>query len=57
MQIAVSPEKVGEIAVRETLNKKLVIVPGTVSKIMAFFVRALPRRFIVAIYNRAGKKK
>jgi len=57
MRMAISPEKVGEIAVRETLNKKLVIVPGTISKIMAFFVRALPRRFIVAIYNRAGKKK
>ena len=57
MQMAISPEKVGEIAVRETLNKKLVIVPGTVSKIMAFLIRALPRRFVVAIYNRAGKKK
>jgi uncharacterized protein len=56
MQMAVSPEKVGEIAVRETLNKKLVIVPGAVSKFMAFLVRALPRRWIVAIYNRAGKK-
>jgi short-subunit dehydrogenase len=56
MQMAVSPEKVGEIAVRETLNKKLVIVPGGVSKFMAFLVRALPRRWIVAIYNRAGKK-
>jgi uncharacterized protein len=56
MQMAVSPERVGEIAVRETLNRKLVIVPGTLSKIMAFLIRVLPRRFIVAIYNKAGKK-
>jgi len=42
--------------VRETLNKKLVIVPGALSKFMAFLVRALPRRFIVSIYNKAGKK-
>ena len=56
MQMAVSPEKVGEIAVRETLNRKLVIVPGALPKFMAFLVRALPRRLVVAIYNKAGKK-
>jgi len=56
MQMAISPEKVGEIAVRETLNKKLVIVPGTMSKIMAFFIRLLPRRLVVAIYNKVGSK-
>lgn len=56
MQMAVSPEKVGEVAVRETLNKKLVIVPGGLSKFMAFLIRVLPRRLIVAIYDRAGRK-
>jgi uncharacterized protein len=56
MKMAVPPEKVGEIAVRETLNKKLVIVPGTLSKFMAFLIRALPRRLIVSIYNKAGNK-
>ncbi len=56
MKMAVSPERVGEIAVRETLNKKLVIVPGTLSKFMAFLIRFLPRRWIVSIYNKAGKK-
>lgn len=53
-QMAVSPKRVGEIAVRETFNKKLVIVPGTVSKIMAFFIRVLPRRWVVALYDRVG---
>jgi short-subunit dehydrogenase len=56
MQMAVPPERVGEIAVRETLNRKLVIVPGGLSKFMAFLVRVLPRRLIVSIYNKAGKK-
>jgi uncharacterized protein len=56
MQMAVSPERVGEIAVRETLNKKLVIVPGGLSKLMSVFVRVLPRRWVVAIYDRAGRK-
>ena len=53
-QMAVSPKRVGEIAVRETFNKKLVIVPGTVSKIMAFVIRVLPRRWVVALYDRVG---
>src|SRR5450432_880636 len=55
--MAVPPEKVGEIAVRETLDHKLVIVPGTVSKITAFLIRILPRQMIVNIYGKAGDKK
>ena len=57
MQMAVSPERVGEIAVRRTLKKKLVIVPGTLAKMMSVLVRMLPRRMIVSIYNKAGNKK
>ncbi|MCW3091991.1 MAG: hypothetical protein JWP81_3060 [Ferruginibacter sp.] len=56
MKMAVSPERVGEIAVRETLNKKLIIVPGSLAKISAFFIRLLPRRWIVALYGRVGDK-
>jgi uncharacterized protein len=56
MQMAVSPERVGEIAVRETLNKKFIIVPGGLSKLMAFLIRALPRSLIVSIYNKEGEK-
>jgi short-subunit dehydrogenase len=55
MQMAVDPERVGEIAVRETLNGKLIIIPGTLSKIMAAVIRLLPRRFIVSIYDKLGK--
>jgi short-subunit dehydrogenase len=55
--MAVPPEKVGEIAVRETLDHRMVIVPGTVSKITAFLIRVLPRQMIVNIYGKAGDKK
>ena len=54
MKMAVSPERVGEIAVKETLNKKMIIVPGTLAKIMATLIRLLPRRWIVSIYNKVG---
>ena len=57
MRMAVPPLQVGEVAIRETLNRKLVIIPGTLSKVMAFLVRVLPRRLVVAIYNKAGHRK
>ncbi|MEJ7589064.1 MAG: SDR family NAD(P)-dependent oxidoreductase [Ferruginibacter sp.] len=56
MKMAVSPERVGEIAVRETLNKKLIIVPGSLAKIAAALIRILPRRLVVAFYGKAGEK-
>jgi uncharacterized protein len=55
--MAVPPEKVGEVAVRETLNRRLVIVPGTVSKLTSTVIRFLPRKWIVSIYGKAGEKK
>ena len=56
MKMAVAPAKVGEIAVRETLNGKLIIVPGTGAKLMSIVIRALPRRLITKIYNGVGKQ-
>jgi len=53
-QMAVSPKRVGEIAVRQTLNNKLVIIPGNLNKVIAFVVRILPRRWITAIYSKLG---
>jgi short-subunit dehydrogenase len=55
-QMAVSPERVGEITVRKTLRGRLIIIPGTFSKISAAVVRILPRRVVTAFYNRVGKK-
>jgi len=54
-KIAVTPERVGEIAVRRTLRKRMIIVPGTLAKLISIFLRAVPKRFITAIY--AGIKK
>jgi len=56
VQMAVDPKQVGEIAVRETLNKKLIIIPGTLAKIMAVVIRLFPRRLVVFLYARLGKK-
>ncbi len=55
MRMAVDPGKVGEIAVRETLNGKLIIVPGTAAKLMSIIIRAMPRRLAVKLYNSVGK--
>ena len=56
MAMEVPPEKVGEVAVRETLKGKLIIVPGSLAKFSAFIVRLLPRRMMTNIYGNAGKK-
>jgi uncharacterized protein len=53
----VPPKKVGEIAVRETLKGKLIIVPGFLAKISAVAIRLLPRRMIVALYDRTARKR
>jgi short-subunit dehydrogenase len=55
--MAVSPEKVGEIAVRKTLHKKMIIVPGFVSSVASGLIRILPRRWITALYSGVGKDK
>ena len=52
-QMAVPPEEVGEIAVKGTLEKKLIIIPGTLAKLSAAVIRILPRRWITGIYGLA----
>ena len=56
MKMAVKPEKVGEIAVRRTLERDLLIIPGTLSKMSSVLIRLMPRKWMVSIYNNAGKK-
>lgn len=56
MQMAVSPARVGEVAVKKTLRKKMVIIPGTLAKLSAGVVRILPRRWVVAFYHQKSKK-
>jgi short-subunit dehydrogenase len=51
MKMAVPPEEVGEIAVRGTLGKELIIIPGLLAKISAAVIRILPRGWITTIYG------
>lgn len=54
MKMAVPPKKIGEIAVHKTLKRKMMIVPGTLSKTTSIFIRLLPRKWIVALYGKVG---
>lgn len=56
MKMAVSPERVGEIAVRNTLKKRMLIIPGGLAKLSSVFIRLLPRKMIVSIYDKAERK-
>ncbi|MEO7768171.1 MAG: SDR family NAD(P)-dependent oxidoreductase [Ferruginibacter sp.] len=56
-QMAVLPQLVGEIAVRKTLQGKMIIVPGKLASIMSAVLRVLPMRLTAYIYHRFGSKK
>ena len=51
-QMAVAPEKVGEIAIDRTLKKALIIVPGFLAKTISIVIRSLPMRWIAYLYSR-----
>lgn len=55
-RMALSPKRVGEIAVRQTLNKKMMTVPGTLPGIMSSIIRILPRRWIAGLCYNLGKR-
>jgi uncharacterized protein len=57
MKMAVPPERVGEVAVRKTLKKRMLIVPGTLAKASSVVIRILPRRVVASLYFKAGKRK
>lgn len=54
MKMAVPPKKVGEVAVKKTLKKKMIIIPGALSKFSATIVRTLPHRWMAGIYGGLG---
>lgn len=56
-KMALDPHTVGEVAIKKTLKGRMIIVPGTLAKISSSLIRFFPRRWIVDIYGRAGKKK
>jgi short-subunit dehydrogenase len=55
MKMAVPPKRVGEIAVRKTLNGKTMIVPGVLASVSSFIVRVLPKKWIVGLYSLTSK--
>jgi len=56
-KIALTPKRVGEFAVRNTLRKKMLIVPGTVAKLSSVILRMLPKKIITSIYTGMKKNK
>ncbi len=54
MKMAMMPHKVGEVAVRKTLKKRMIIVPGTIAKVFSGVLRVLPRRWAAAMYYKLG---
>lgn len=56
--LAVEPGIVGEVAVRNTLAGRMVIVPGKLAKLVSVALRVFPKRFIAMIYSstRAGRQ-
>jgi uncharacterized protein len=51
--MAVDPAKVGELAVRQMLNGKLIIIPGVLAGISSFLLRILPQRLVARILYRS----
>lgn len=55
--MSVAPRKVGKIAVEKTLEGKMVIVPGAMSKMASVMIRILPRRWAAGIYGALAEEE
>lgn len=55
MKMAVPVKKVGEVAVKKTLQGKMIIVPGGLAKTLSGVVRFFPRRWVAWFYYRFTK--
>jgi short-subunit dehydrogenase len=51
-QLVVPVEIIGDTAINQTLKKTMIIIPGTMAKMVSFLIRILPRRIIAFIYYR-----
>jgi uncharacterized protein len=49
-KVAMMPHKVGEIAVRKTFEKKMIIVPGMLASVISMLLRVVPTRLIMRGY-------
>jgi uncharacterized protein len=57
MRMAVDPAKVGEVAIKKTLKKRMIIVPGGLAKLSSWVIRVLPARWSASMYYRLEKKR
>lgn len=55
MRMAVPVKRVGEVAVRKTLRGRMIIVPGTLSKISSGVLRFFPRQWVALFYHLTTK--
>ena len=53
-QMAVSAEQAGETAVRKTLKRKMLIIPGRLASVLSTFIRWLPMGLINSINDKFG---
>ena len=56
-KMAVAADSAGETAVRQTLHNKMIIVPGTLARIVAVLLRILPLQTVNFLVSHAGVKK
>jgi hypothetical protein len=56
-QMAVEPMAVGEIAVRNMLKHKMIIVPGKLASVISVLLRILPAKFSAYIFYKSGKQE
>lgn len=47
-KIAIMPGEVGEIAVRKTLEKQMIIVPGIIASIISMVLRVVPKKILLS---------
>ena len=52
-----SPEKTAKIVIKNTLNRKIVIVPGLANKISRLFIRFVPEEFRLNIFSKNLQKE
>ena len=55
VKMAVPVRKVGEVAVKKTLRGRMIIVPGTLSKISSGVLRFFPRQWVALFYHLTTK--
>jgi uncharacterized protein len=56
MKMAVPVERVGEVAVKRTLRRRMLIVPGTLASVSSAFIRILPKSWAARVYSKVGDK-